>query len=491
VDSAASSENEKLAVVQPSPQLLRPYQREGITRIFELWRAGKRSVLFQMPTGTGKTILFSEIVSLGYSKGKKILIVVHRKELVDQITSKLQSLEVQTGQIIAGTKADYSKIIQVASIQTLSRRQHPDANLIIIDECHHSKATTYKKLWEIYPDAKFLGVTATPIRLSGEGFEDIFDELITSPPVSHFIENRFLVPIKQIVGSVPDLSTVKRRQGDYIITMLSDVMLDAGLMASLVSTYRKYAEGKSTIVFAVDVEHSKSIVREYRAAGISAEHIDSGTAKDQRAQILEQFRSKKIQVISNVEIITEGFDFPECEAVQLARPTKSVALYLQMVGRVMRPAAGKAVGLVMDHAGLWLEHGLATIDRPWSLKGTALSKVNVKVRTEIGVDQEGTLHRVNRFDPREAEGLELIPLTDELDRLLDFESFLWEAKLANYKMLYAFHRYVELSEKDKVPITRSELEYIKKRMTSAEKDFPPDKHFNAGFWFHEERKRGF
>ncbi len=444
-----------------------------------------------MPTGTGKTVLFSEIVSLGFNKGKKILIVVHRKELVDQITNKLLSLEIQLGLIVAGKKTDYSKIIQVASIQTLSRREHPEANLIIIDECHHSKAETYKKLWEIYPEAKFLGVTATPVRLSGDGFDDLFDELIESPSVDYFIQNKFIVPIKQLVGAIPDLSGVKKRQGDYMTSMLSNVMLDADLMVNLVESYKKHALGKSTIIFAVDIEHSKSIVDRFREADISSEHIDSNTPKDIRASILEQFKTKKIEVVSNVEIITEGFDFPECEVVQLARPTKSLALYLQMVGRVMRTAPGKLEGIVLDNAGLWLEHGLATIDRTWSLRGSAKKKSSFDTGGVIGLDEDGAVREVNRFRPHEVEGLELISLTEELDRLLNFESFLQVARTNNYKMLYAYHRYLEILEKNKTPLTKYEFEYIKKRLLKVKKDFSIDKHFSSGFWYHEEKKHTF
>jgi superfamily II DNA or RNA helicase len=468
---------------------LRPYQNEGIQKIFNSWRSGVRSVLFQMPTGTGKTVLFSEIVRRGYKADKKILIVVHRKELVDQITDKLRSVDVDLGEIIAGKNTDYSKIIQVASIQTLSRRQHPDANLIIIDECHHSKAETYKKLWEIYPQAKFLGVTATPIRLSGEGFDDLFDELIESPPVSFFIENKFLVPIKQLVCSHPNLADVKKRQGDYVTAQLSGIMLNAGLMSNLIESYINHARGKSTIVFAVDVEHSTSIAERYNEAGVKAAHIDASTTKAERDSILLQFKQKKIQVVSNVEIITEGFDFPECEAVQLARPTKSLALYLQMVGRIMRPAKGKDLGYVLDNAGLWLEHGLATIDRTWSLTG-ARKKTNT-YSGEIAMDEDGVVREVNRYRPQEVEGLELIPVTVELERLLSFEYHLKEAKSHNYKMLYAYNKYQDILKSQNAQMSSFELDYIKKRFSKSKKDFPVDKHCNSGFWFHEEKRLGF
>ncbi len=327
-----------------------------------------------MPTGTGKTVLFSEIVRKGHEQQKKILIVAHRKELIEQIEGKLKNYGVEAGIIMAGVKPDYSKIVQVASIQTLSRRDHPEANLIIIDECHHAKADSYKQLWSIYPNAKFLGVTATPIRLSGEGFNDLFDVLVPSMSVSEFVRQGHLSNVKHLVCSHPNLKDVKKQRGDYVTEMLKNVMLDEGLMGNLIESYRKKAWGKSTIVFAVDVEHSQSIVERYKSAGIAAEHIDANTPKVDRNNILAAFKRKEINVVSNVEIITEGFDFPECEVVQLARPTKSLSLYLQMVGRVMRVAKGKEHGFVLDNAGLWLEHGLSTIDREWSLEGVRKRK---------------------------------------------------------------------------------------------------------------------
>jgi len=216
--------------------ILRPYQSKGILDIFNEWKSGTRSVLFQMPTGTGKTVLFSEIVKKGHDRNRKILIVAHRKELIDQIIRKLINKKVEAGVILAGREADYAKNVQVASIQTLHRRKHPDANLVIIDECHHAKAKSYKKLWDIYPEAKFLGVTATPIRLSGAGFDDLFDVLIPSMQVKEFIKQGYLSSVKHFIGATPNLRAVKKRQGDYIIAQLERVMLDNSLMANLLDS---------------------------------------------------------------------------------------------------------------------------------------------------------------------------------------------------------------------------------------------------------------
>ena len=472
-------------------EVLRPYQLEGITKIFSEWRSGKRSVLFQMPTGTGKTVLFAEIVKKGFVQKKKILIVVHRHELIEQIKRKLQEKEVDMSLIVAGEKSDYTKHIQVASIQTLNRREHPEANLIIIDECHHAKAATYKDLWEIYPNAKFLGVTATPIRLSGEGFDDLFDVLVTTLSVQNFIEAGFLVPISQYSCEAPDLSGVKQRQGDYMTSALSQLMLNNSLMADLIESYQQICNGKSTIVFAVDVEHSKEIVQRYRKAGIIAAHIDANTPKAERDQILTDFKKRKIQVVSNVEIITEGFDFPECEAVQLARPTKSLALYLQMVGRVMRKATNKKEGIVLDNAGLWLEHGLAIIDREWSLEGKGKKKkIGQEQTNEIALDSEGVLREVNRTRPVEVKGLKLIPVSVELRRLLIFESFLTFAKTKEHHLLAPYNRYLEYLKDSNKKITKKEFDYIQKRLNFFNDKLPPEKQFKKGYWYHQQREHG-
>lgn len=466
---------------------LRTYQQQGIEAIFAAWRKGIRSVLFQMPTGTGKTVLFSEIVKKGHDHERKILIVVHRKELIEQIVGKLHAKNVQTGIILAGAEADYSKIIQVASVQTLQRRQHPAANLIIIDECHHAKAESYKKLWEIYPDAKFLGVTATPIRLSGEGFDDLFDVLIPSLQIREFIQQGYLSPLKHFIGSTPDLKQVKKRQGDYVKEMLGRVMLDNSLMVNLVDSYQKHAPDKSTIVFAVNVEHSKGIAERYRQSGIPAAHIDGTTPNEERKQLLEQFKAKNIKVLSNVEIITEGFDFPECEAVQLARPTKSLALYLQMVGRVMRIAKGKEYGLVLDNAGLWLEHGLPAVDREWSLKGIE-KKPQLYPSRMIGLTKAGELKEIIREIPPENEGLELIELTPELERLLVFETFLQQAKQRNQKLIAAFFTYRDHLQRSNIILTLQELEYMKNRLNKLNETAPEDKRFKPGFWYIIEKE---
>lgn len=473
---------------------LRPYQRDGIAKIFDAWRNEARSVLYQMPTGTGKTVLFCEIVRKGYVAGRNILIAVHRKELIEQICDKLREQNIDAGVILAGNHADYTKIVQVASIQTLLRRDHPAAHLVIIDECHHAKAESYRRLWALYPDAKFLGVTATPTRLSGEGFEDVFDVLIQSGQIDDFIRQGFLVPLKYHVGVTPDLSKVKKQGGEYINNVLGRLMTDRNCMADVLKSYRRYLDGRATLVFAVNVEHSREIVARFTADGIPSAHIDAQTPAADRADLLARFKRKDLLVISNVEIITEGFDFPGCEAVLLARPTKSLALYLQMVGRVMRPAPGKDAGIVLDNAGLWQDHGLATIARDWTLHGKA-KKLGNPVKLAAMTDDDELID-VSRVPPQEIQGVDLLELTAEIERLFIFESYLKIALEKGYKLAYAVRQYEDHLLREQVFPSDYEQSYIGKRLRAANRAVPLEKQCNPAMVFcmnrniRERRKQG-
>lgn len=462
---------------------LRPYQQQGMQRIFYEWKQGVQSVLFQMPTGTGKTVLFSEIVKKGWEHERKVLIIVHRTELVEQITKKLTAKNIEVGLVNSGSKADYEHNVHVAMIQTLCRRKkHPDADLVIIDECHHATAKSYQKLWDIYPQAKFLGVTATPIRLNGQGFDKQFQTLISSMQVKEFIEQGHLADIKTFVGVTPNLKNVEKRKGDYVTNQLGKVMLNNGLMVNLIKSYQKHAQDKSAIVFAVNIEHSKEIAERYNEAGIAAAHIDSSTPERERKELLEQFKTKEIKVLCNVEIITEGFDFPECEVVQLARPTKSLALYLQMVGRVMRPAKGKEYGLILDNAGLWQEHGLPTRDREWTLE--AVKSPSKKIGF---IDKKGVVRELDNEVPEEIEGAELIEFDDELERFVLIESLIEQVKLEGHKPHRAFYLYKNKLDKMGVSMTWSEFEYIKRRITIFEQSYEHGS-IKPSFWAYNQPK---
>ena len=464
---------------------LRPYQNKGIRDIFDAWNPltqNRMNVLFQMPTGTGKTTVFSEIVRRARLKEKKVLIVVHRKELVEQIAERLSHFHVAVG-IISGTiQPDADKEVQVATIQTLSKRDYPQADIVIIDECHHAKAATYRKLWDIYPEARFLGVTATPIRMNGEGFSDLFEVLISSGQLSEFVKEGYLVKVRHIVGVTPDLSSIKIKMSDYAQDELGELMQNEELMADLVESYQRKANGKKIIVFAVNIEHSKQIVENYRRADIQAEHIDANTPKKEREHILQLFKEGQIKVLSNVDIVSEGFDVPDCEAVQLARPTKSLGLYLQQVGRCMRPAENKAEGIVLDNAGLWLEHGFCQQDRVWTLEGKKKQKRRKDNEiTAVAMNEDEVIRKVNI--PEEMKGMELIELTKEIKELFIFEDFLSIALSNGHKPLWAYYRFSEFMGNRNNNLTAIHLQYIQKRLNKLP-NAPRE-----GMWYHEKRNR--
>ena len=362
---------------------LRLYQKQKIQEIYEAWQ-NHRSVMLQMPTGTGKTVLFNQIVKDELAKNSKVLIIAHRKELIDQNVSRLwNDFRIQAGTITANGQYDLSIPVQVAMIQTLSKRNKQEnlgfnPSTVIVDEAHHVPAKSYRELWETYPDAKFLGVTATPIRLNGEGFKDLFDTLIVSKSIKEFIEDGYLAKLKYI-GRPPllpklDLSDIAIIGGDYDSEQLSEKMCEEAVMANLIKSYLDHSKGKKMIVFAVTTKHSESIAERYQSIGFAAAHIDSDTPQKERNEIINKFRSGEIRILSNVGIISEGFDVPDCEVVQLARPTKSLVMYLQQVGRCMRPSRSKPYSIVLDNVGLYDEFGSPKDHRDWSLEATTKPK---------------------------------------------------------------------------------------------------------------------
>ena len=238
-------------------------------------------------------------------------------------------------------------------------------------------------------------------------------------------------------------------------------MLDDFIMADLIKGYKKFADGKKTIVFAVDIEHSKKIAESYNEAGIPAVHIDATTPKQERKLKLNQFRTGEIKVLCNVDIVSEGFDVPDCEAVQLARPTKSLALYLQQIGRCMRPAANKEFGIVLDNANLWHIHGLSYIDRTWSLEGVKKSKLS-PFDNLVAIDPDGRFRRINSL--QEAKDIELVEITQDIENCLMLESFINEAILKGHEMAPVAFRFVEYLISINKNITEVEKTYCFTRL---------------------------
>lgn len=362
---------------------LRPYQQQAKEEIFSAWDECD-AVMFQMPTGTGKTRLFSSIISdiktWGVLNGVdvKILIIAHRIELIDQISENLERYKVSHGIIAGGKPRDLRYPVQVASVQTITHRNNLDVagdlnvNFIIVDEAHHCVANSYKKLWDMYPDAKKLGVTATPWRMNNGGFESVFDRIIISQSIQSFIDAGWLAPydyysisinseIQKEIDSITEFDV----EGDYKISALERKIDTTRIRAQLLDSYLKYAKGKKGIIYSISRKHSDHICQEYREAGINIVRIDSKTPKDERKLYVERFKKGLIDIIVNVDIFSEGFDCPDIEFIQLARPTKSLVKYLQQVGRGLRPTAGKSICLILDNVGLHFQFGLPNSERNW------------------------------------------------------------------------------------------------------------------------------
>ena len=363
---------------------LRDYQQLAKEEIFSKWNRVD-NILYQMPTGTGKTRLFTSIIrdisiwGLRHNINYRILIIAHRSELIEQSSRSLDKYRIKHG-VLAGTmkdKRDLTQAIQVASIQTIT---HPanqcliddlKFDFIIIDEAHHAVANSYQKLWEYCPDAKKLGVTATPWRMNNSGFAQIFDAYIPSMSIKDFIQKGWLATYQYY--SIPTSSELVKSiesirefdiEGDYKNSALVEVCDTSKIRAQLYDSYEKNVLGKKGIIYSISREHSEHICLQYRSRGVAIENIDSKTPAKVREKVIQAFRNGEIDIIVNVDIFSEGFDCPDIEFIQLARPTKSLVKYIQQVGRGLRKNGDKKC-IILDNVGMYSRFGLPDEERDW------------------------------------------------------------------------------------------------------------------------------
>jgi superfamily II DNA or RNA helicase len=358
---------------EPTPSL-RPYQAEIVDRIKSAMAAGRRRVLIVMPTGSGKTVVIAEIIAHAAAARQRTLFLAHRRELIQQASRKLHAAGVDHGVLLPGFPARPAERVQVASIATLHARairscavELPPADLVVIDEAHHARARTYVRILEAYPAAKLIGLTATPCRGDGRGLGNAFDVMVESPGVAELIAGGYLVPARVYAPTRPDLTGVKVERGDYVEPQLAERMDQPKLVGDIVSHWHQLANRRQTVVFATGVAHSLHLRDEFRQSGVWAEHIDGTTPTEERDRILAQLAAGKIELVVNAMVLTEGWDCPEVACLILARPTRSLGLYRQMVGRVLRPSSGKTDALILDHAGAVFEHGLPDDVIQWTL----------------------------------------------------------------------------------------------------------------------------
>ena len=352
-----------------------------------------RSVMAQMPTGTGKTYLLTAVIDsfVRANPKAKVWIVAHRRELVSQIDEtvrKFQSYSSATSSLLSSVKA--------MSIQWLMRHYdeiEEEPGMIVIDEAHHALAKTYKEMWERFPKAKFLGLTATPCRLNGKGFTDLFDVLVQSWGVPEFISKGRLatydfVSIKSDGVTQRLIDSLQKRgaDGDYQNKEMDMLLNKKPSIERLYRSLEEFGKDRKGIVYAINISHAQKITKLYQEHGVKAIAIDSKTPAAERQQDIEAFKKGDIQVLVNVDIFSEGFDCPDVEFVQLARPTLSLAKYLQMVGRGLRVAKGKKNCVIIDNVGLYRVFGLPS--QVWNWNAMFEGKLKVGKKKETAKERE-------------------------------------------------------------------------------------------------------
>lgn len=351
---------------------LRPYQTHAVHALRVSLSARKRRIILYSPTGSGKTELGIEMIKGAQAKGKRVLFVCDRINLVMQTSRRFTKADVLHGIIQGSNSVWTTSDILVCSIQTLVKRGIPETvDLLIIDEAHKATSEQYKKLL-FAAKCPVIGLTATPFsRGLGKHHDEIggplFEEIIAATTIQELIEQGFLVDVDIYAPSEPDLKGVKITAGDYNEKQLGQRVDTKQLVGDIVENWKKLAGGRRTVVFATNIAHSQHIVDEFRKAGVRAEHMDCFTGDDERQRILWAMEAGDIDVISNVSILAEGWDCPSVEVMILARPTRSLIRYIQMVGRVLRPAEGKTKALMIDHSGSCRRLGFPTDDLPLEL----------------------------------------------------------------------------------------------------------------------------
>lgn len=367
--------------------MLRPYQTTLLNEARAVMKAGCKSFLITSPTGSGKTRLTVEMLKLAASAGKRCWFVVHRRELLKQSLLAFAAEGVTAGIIGTGYIAEPKHAIQICGIAALPRRMHdyPKPDLVVFDEAHHCNAKSWSAVKAALSSSFHIGLTATPERLDGKGLGEHFSRIVHGPSVSWLIEQGFLSPYRLFAPPGIDTRGLRTVAGDYSKRQLGLAADKPTITGDAVRHYQRLAAGKQAVVFAVSIEHSKHIVAQFQSAGISALHIDGETDGRERDRGMERFKAGQVNVLCNVDLFGEGVDVPGIEVAILLRPTQSLGLYLQQVGRALRPAPGKREAIILDHAGNAGRYGLSDDGRQWSLAGHAGSRAKREQEVHVRI----------------------------------------------------------------------------------------------------------
>jgi superfamily II DNA or RNA helicase len=358
---------------------LRPYQVEALAQLDAAFTAGRRAPLLVLPTGAGKTVIAAEWMRRLVAAGQRVLFLAPRRELIAQASEKLDAVGVGHGVILAGAdpRDGLEAPVHVASVDTLVSRvlrhgtlEAPHYDLVIVDEAHLSITAVRKRLLACWPDARRVGLTATPTRKDGRALGVLYDVLIEPATTRRLVALGYLSPARYFSWPTADLRGVQVIAGDYNLGQLERVVNRSSLLADVVSTWMQRASDRRTVVYGVSIAHAVALAEAFRHVGVAAEHVDAKTPAPERAATFARFRAGTTQVLTNCFLAAYGFDLPELSCVVLARPTQSLMLYLQMLGRGLRIADGKTDCVVLDHSGAVRRFGFATEPREWRLTGT-------------------------------------------------------------------------------------------------------------------------
>ena len=453
---------------------LRDYQKQAITDVRAAFFQGHQRVLLVAPTGAGKTVMFSYLSGSIAANNQRVILLAHRDELLDQISRTLTEFNVAHGFIAARRPLNLELPVQVAGVHTLKNRAHRLAwrpDWIICDEAHHATAGSWRQILEVYPSARVLGVTATPARLDGRGLGDVFQAMVRGPEVADLMERGFLSRAKYYCPKTVDTDGLRTRMGEYAAVDVNARVNNAKVTGEAVEWYRKLCAGQPAVAFCASIKHSEHVAETFRAAGFRWSSLDSKMTPEARRAAVLGLASGDLHGVSSCDIISEGFDLPKCTAAILLRPTQSLGLYLQQVGRVLRVSPGKSHAIIIDHVGNcgttqggeWVEkHGFADDVREWSLSGKVKKKgvapvklcpycyatvsasvhfcpecgheFDAKERTPVQ-DEDGVLEEVTR---KPTEDVDLRVLERNAKTLGDWQTI---AALRGYKPGWAWHRH--------------------------------------------------
>ncbi len=452
---------------------LRDYQQDLVARASHTLKDSPR-VLVQAPTGAGKTLLSASMVGGAAKKGRRIIFLTHRAELLRQTCGAFDKLDIEHGTIQAGQPFNPHHQVHVASIQTVARRLDAlkQYDMAVVDEAHHAVSKTFADVLDFIRPRWTVGLSATPCRLDGKGLSEQFDAIVNGPRVAELIDRGFLSRFKIFAPTTIDVTQARTSNGEYNKHDIEDAVDRPKVVGDAIIHYHRYAAGKRAVVFCVSLAHAEHVVDQFLAANVPAERVDGKMGQAERAAALGRFERGETLILASVDLVSEGFDLPAIEACICLRPTKSLSLWIQQIGRVLRPSPGKEHAIILDHVSGTQMHGFPDDDRDWSLEGVKKQKKGATSEAELRVKTCpscfavhpmlpncpacGHIYETKARQPEYADGelreLSREKVLNDIDRkrevgmlmrdarsLSDFQKI---AKVAGYKPGWAHHKWV-------------------------------------------------